>query len=125
MKVRILHVLELSTAHSSGQLTTTLLKTLAMIKSNKGLSSDCSTSPCTCFYLVLTNESREHVIATLYTITSINQQVCIKGVFPLLHCRTIKYHKRLSLIGRSNSEDQTQPFEMTPGSNLSQLNITL
>ena len=32
MKVRILHVLELSTAHSSGQLTTTLLKTLAMIK---------------------------------------------------------------------------------------------
>ena len=32
MKVRILHVLELSTAHSSRQLTTTLLKTLAMIK---------------------------------------------------------------------------------------------
>ena len=38
MKVRILHVLELSTAHSSRQLTTTLLKTLAMI--DKGLSSD-------------------------------------------------------------------------------------
>ena len=32
MKVRILHVLELLTAHPSEQLTTTLLKTLAMIR---------------------------------------------------------------------------------------------
>ena len=32
VKVKILQVLERSTAHSSGQVTTTLLKTLAMIK---------------------------------------------------------------------------------------------
>ena len=40
---------------------------------------------------VIPDESREDVIATLYTITNVDQQVFIKGVFPL-HCRTIKYH---------------------------------
>ena len=40
---------------------------------------------------VIPNESREHVIATLYTITNVNQQVLIKGVFPL-HSGTVKYH---------------------------------
>ena len=39
MKVRILHVLELSTAHSSGQLTTTLLKTLAVIKGSAQIAT--------------------------------------------------------------------------------------
>ena len=76
--------------------TTTLLKTLVMIRGlaqiptqprSHGLFHAFTQS-------LIPNESREHVIVTLYTITSITSinKYLLKGFFPLLHCRTIKYH---------------------------------
>ena len=73
MKVRILHVLELLTAHPSEQLTTTLLKTLAMIRGSAQIPTQLRSHGLFHAFTqsLIPNESSEHVIVTLYTITSI------------------------------------------------------